>query len=677
MIVFRRDDDERFIEIKNVQEDQTNIFNTEELRNAINSGSRSLHFMGPSRSIDYNILRGTNTVNQITMQEAGNVGEDLNFIKDIPSLRYVRFGNRFNQDISFLRDLNNINILFFDENFDQDIDALENNYNLRKIYFGDKFNKSVRSLGTCENLEVVIFGNSFNPPDGIYGLAECRNIRILRLGKNFNNSNCSNIIRNFSELEILIMSCENLEISTGIDFLTNKTQLNKLKTWTHFNSSLMPLNDLINLEFLTLSGEFNQSLNPLIHHINIKILILGDKFNHPIEPIKNCKNIKILQIGNSFNETIECLDNKRNLTSLIIGNSFNQPIDYLSKNENLEIIMLGDSFNQSINSLLSLNKLTKIQFGKAFNQPLDALQNKINLKTLKVSGNFKHPLDPLIMLKDINFYIDDKYIYAYDIEKIIKYREYCDQLRQMIRSRNKRFLKQMILRHMILPINETMQQIYRIGLTSEDIQFLSSYSNTIDHNHQKKLCGTDVNEYINNHINDIARLNAEFAEYNASNTMNIWYPTYDEWEHDDYPFEYELEYTTKELYEILYNLTTISYNINSECLLYCFKDEINFRKENEGNEVIFREFIKAFDYFYYSREKFSKQILILETNETMSAYQTGKRTGKFLLPINTKWKIINVSSDISRIDREKGVESLVHLKYIRTLSHEESVNEYH
>ena len=203
-------------------------------------------------------------------------------LKDLKHLKYLSFGDDFNQDISKYELPHNLKYLSFGYLFDQNI---KNLYNVKYLSLGYLFNKDITHI-TNNNLTHLIYNWKFN--------ADINNIN-----------------------------------------------LNNYKHLTHLTFGCCPKNNIANVIFpetltnLTFDHEFNQDITNIKFNNNLKYLTFNSNFNQDIQSV-NFNNLTHITFGWFFNQDITNVKFPNSIICLKFGYCFNQNVDNIKHLINYE-----------------------------------------------------------------------------------------------------------------------------------------------------------------------------------------------------------------------------------------------------------------------------------------------------------------------------------------------------
>jgi hypothetical protein len=240
-------------------------------------------------------------------------------------------------------------------------------------------------------------------------------LKILILGKNFNFSNCADILpASLLHLEVGFMeqnhfkmlpqSLTHLRIESKTQ--NNKINKNNLKIDLDLNHEMYPFSHLIHLKYLYYGGHIDYKLKSKMIPKSIETLFLS--YSHQLQQHIFPHMLTNLTLGDNFNCVIQKNVLPATLISLIFGEQFNKPLDEDVLPSSLEFLSFGNFFDQEIKKKYVPSKLQTLLFGYHFNNNNKKFETNVFPKTLTklIFGDlFNQSLDGILpkSLKHITF----------------------------------------------------------------------------------------------------------------------------------------------------------------------------------------------------------------------------------------------------------------------------------
>ncbi|CAK9013007.1 Putative F-box and FNIP repeat-containing protein L60 [Durusdinium trenchii] len=288
---------------------------------------------------------------------------------DIPTLKSLQLGSRFNQSLE--------QVIW--------------PQNLQVLALGDSFNQSLKEIQFPESLEVLTFGRDFNQPLGITLSTRTPRLRTLMLGRDFDQSLQGSFLPN---------SLERLTFGARFD----QSLISRVSGMLR---GVLPKG----LLHLTLGLRFNQSLEHVSWPCQLQTLSFGDLFNQRLPASSLPPTLQRLRFGAHFNEPLRCLSSSegvlRGLQCLGLGVHYQQ-VEGMQWC-NLEELQLGNLHLETL-SHWNLPQLQRLTLSGRFNQPLAALTRQPSfdsllsqLRSLTLGHRFDQSLEQLHMLVNLEY----------------------------------------------------------------------------------------------------------------------------------------------------------------------------------------------------------------------------------------------------------------------------------
>lgn len=323
------------------------------------------------------ILNKGNKNEKITTRNTFN--ENIDEWKNLLMLKYIVFGDKFNQSVNYLPP--NILYLEFGKSFNQKLEKLP--LKITHLILGHNYNKSTKYLP--ESIIWLEISKYFN-------LNLSLNLKVQHIVLNSLKLCCTDLPDTLKYLSIGSIN-NNFVITKYPSQLTHIIYYSKIlhkqilmslpyhvtniifayKSWTH-TPLLIPPSIFFNHEFTNLLQ-------------NISCIKFDINFNNNVDNLP--KNMLEIIFGNKFNQTVNLLPST--LISIKLGVAFNQTIDNLPKS--LRYLFLSSHFNNKIDNLPP--NLFCIKFFNIFNQKIDHLPNSLVYLIFNMNSNFKQSLNYL------------------------------------------------------------------------------------------------------------------------------------------------------------------------------------------------------------------------------------------------------------------------------------------
>eukprot|EP00913_Durusdinium_trenchii_P013955 g13103.t1 len=292
---------------------------------------------------------------------------------DIPTLKSLQLGSRFNQSLE--------QVIW--------------PQNLQVLALGDSFNQSLKEIQFPESLEVLTFGRDFNQPLGITLSTRTPRLRTLMLGRSFLPNSLERLTFGARFDQSLISRVSGMlrgVLPKGLLHLTLGLRFNQSLEHPLAALTRQPSFDslLSQLRSLTLGHRFDQSLEQLHMLVNLEYLSLGDAFNQGLEEVI-WPALQSLHLGARFNQSLERVSLPKSLQRLSFGDLFDQPIRSVAWPEALQMLSFGEEFNQPLQAVWPAG-LRGLSFGDLFNQSLEEVDWPPALRSLSFGARFNQSL---------------------------------------------------------------------------------------------------------------------------------------------------------------------------------------------------------------------------------------------------------------------------------------------
>ncbi|CAK9026545.1 unnamed protein product [Durusdinium trenchii] len=334
---------------------------------------------------------------------------------DIPTLKSLQLGSRFNQSLEQERQMliqmtlpaiesrfpESLEVLTFGRDFNQPlgITLSTRTPRLRTLMLGRDFDQSLQGSFLPNSLERLTFGARFDQSlisrvSGMLRGVLPKGLLHLTLGLRFNQS-----------LEHVSWPCQLQTLSFG-DLFNQRLPasslpptLQRLRFGAHFNEPLRCLSSsegvLRGLQCLGLGVHYQQVEG--MQWCNLEELQLG---NLHLETLShwNLPQLQRLTLSGRFNQPLAALTRQPSfdsllsqLRSLTLGHRFDQSLEQLHMLVNLEYLSLGDAFNQGLEEVI-WPALQSLHLGARFNQSLERVSLPKSLQRLSFGDLFDQPI---------------------------------------------------------------------------------------------------------------------------------------------------------------------------------------------------------------------------------------------------------------------------------------------
>lgn len=232
---------------------------------------------------------------------------------------------------------------------------------------------------------------------------------------------------NLQFIDFTFNQISSIEPFNSFDAFT-KTNIYSIALGDNALSNIVPLEDFVNLDFLSIRNNSVSNILPIQNLNNLRLLSVRNNVISNLTPIQNLFGLEYLYIGgNNFCE----LSTLNNLNRLEVLSANNMNLwNCFGYGESSQALYNYPSFIEIFEPISNLTSLTDLQLEGNYIYDISFLNNLNNLETLNLDSNEVHLINPLFNMPFLgNLSLqDNSSIACYDLEslnqKITSWAEY-------------------------------------------------------------------------------------------------------------------------------------------------------------------------------------------------------------------------------------------------------------